>query len=111
MFILALRKTSASCLPRNLNNYILSVSEARFTNALITKSKHQCIDTARSTRPLTTADPASLLVYAGRSHDVKHVVVDGRVLVEDRELLVADLDEILGEAEVEARALRRRAGV
>lgn len=62
-------------------------------------------------RPLSTADPASLLVYAGRSHDVKHVVVDGEVLVEDRKLLTADVDEILAEAETEALDLRRRAGV
>ncbi len=61
--------------------------------------------------PLSTVHPASLLVYTGRSHDVKHVVVDGEILVENRKLLTADLDAILSEAESEALELRRRAGV
>jgi len=61
--------------------------------------------------PREQADPASLLVYAGRSRDVRHVVVDGRVAVRDGQLMTGDLGSILADADREARGLRERAGL
>lgn len=40
-------------------------------------------------------DPASALVYAARGADVRHTVVAGRVLVEDRRVLGFDLAEVM----------------
>jgi len=48
------------------------------------------------------------LVYAGSGHEVRTVMVDGRLLVRDGELLVADLAEIRAEAQVQAAALAER---
>lgn len=44
------------------------------------------------------------LVYAARGADVTHVIVDGRLLMRDRQLLTLDEERILAEAE--RRALR-----
>lgn len=43
-------------------------------------------------------DPVSTLVYAGRSGDVRDVLVDGRVLMRERELLTLDEDAVLDAA-------------
>jgi 5-methylthioadenosine/S-adenosylhomocysteine deaminase len=51
-------------------------------------------------------DLASRVVYSAKSADVHTVVVDGRVLVEDAKLLVADLAEILRRADEAASTLR-----
>jgi len=42
--------------------------------------------------------PASHLVYAAAASDVRHVMIDGRWVVRDKELLTIDLDEVLFEA-------------
>jgi 5-methylthioadenosine/S-adenosylhomocysteine deaminase len=47
-------------------------------------------------------DPISALVYAAQSRDVKHVLVDGRVLVRDRKLTGFDLTEVVARAREEA---------
>ena len=41
----------------------------------------------------------SQLVYAGKSTDVCHVLVNGRFLMKDRELLTVDVDMIMAEAQ------------
>jgi 5-methylthioadenosine/S-adenosylhomocysteine deaminase len=51
-------------------------------------------------------DPYSHLVYAATGADVQTVVLDGRVLVEDRQLLALDLAETLGRARELARQVR-----
>ena len=43
-------------------------------------------------------DPLSHLVYAATGADVQTVVVEGRLLVEDRQLLSFDLQETLARA-------------
>lgn len=53
-------------------------------------------------RPLH--DPRAALVYGVQSADVRSVVVDGRVLMRDRELLTIDLPALL--AEVDSRVAR-----
>jgi cytosine/adenosine deaminase-related metal-dependent hydrolase len=56
------------------------------------------------------AAPARI-VYAAQSRDVRHVVVDGRVLLHDGRLTTLDEAEVRANARVEAVAVRRRAGV
>ena len=51
------------------------------------------------------------LVWAAHGSDVRHTVVDGRVLMEDRRLLTLDLDEVVDLADREARHLLASAGV
>ena len=56
------------------------------------------------------ADLVSRIVYSARAADVRHVIVDGRVVVRDGELKTADVGEIRATANKEARRLRRAAG-
>jgi 5-methylthioadenosine/S-adenosylhomocysteine deaminase len=51
-------------------------------------------------------DPYSHLVYAATGADVHTVVVEGRLLVEDRRLLAFDLEETLGRARELARKVK-----
>ena len=48
------------------------------------------------------------LVYAGSGHDVKTVMVAGKTLVRDGEVLVADEAAIRAEAQVQAEEVARR---
>ena len=57
------------------------------------------------------ADLASRLVYAARAADVRHVLVDGRLVVRGGRLLTADLEEIRAKANAAARRLRRAVGL
>ena len=52
-------------------------------------------------------DLPSRLVYSARAADVRHVLVEGRVVVRDGRLRTADLEEIRAKANVAARRLRR----
>ena len=56
------------------------------------------------------ADLVSRIVYSARAADVRHVIVDGRVVVRDGALKTGDLAEIRTTANKEARRLRRAAG-
>ncbi|RLB30247.1 MAG: S-adenosylhomocysteine deaminase [Deltaproteobacteria bacterium] len=40
-------------------------------------------------------NPYSHLVYAASGHDVKHSIIDGRIVMEDRRLLTLDVEEII----------------
>jgi cytosine/adenosine deaminase-related metal-dependent hydrolase len=64
-------------------------------------------------KPHTTPgfDPVANLVYCGHGGDVDTVVVAGRVLMCRREVLVADEEAILEEAERRGRAVLDRAGI
>ena len=55
-------------------------------------------------------DPAAMLVYGGGSDSVRHVVVDGRTVVEDRRLLTAEAGTVRREARAAAQAVARRLG-
>jgi cytosine/adenosine deaminase-related metal-dependent hydrolase len=61
--------------------------------------------------PIAGADPASEIVYACRDEDVTDVVVDGRHVVRDGELLTGSLPEIAATAELERAALINRSGL
>ena len=56
-------------------------------------------------------DLVSRIVYGARAADVRHVVVDGRIVVRDGVLRTADLTEIRREANRWARRLARSAGL
>lgn len=56
-------------------------------------------------------EPTSRVVYAAQSRDVRHVLVDGRVLLNDGRLTTLDESAVRARARVEARAVRRRAGI
>jgi cytosine/adenosine deaminase-related metal-dependent hydrolase len=56
------------------------------------------------------ADPVSRIVYSARAADVRHVVVDGEVVVRDGRLRTADVAEVRRRANRCARQLRDRAG-
>jgi cytosine/adenosine deaminase-related metal-dependent hydrolase len=55
------------------------------------------------------ADLISRIVYSARAADVRHVIVDGRIVVRDGTLKTADVGEIRRKANVQARALRAKA--
>ena len=57
------------------------------------------------------ADLVSRVVYSARAADVRHVLVDGRVVVKDGQLKTAKVEEIRREANAQARRLRRAVGV
>ena len=48
------------------------------------------------------------LVYAASGHEVKTVIVAGKVLVRDGVVLAADEDAVRAQAQVQAEALSRR---
>ncbi|HMG17555.1 MAG TPA: 5'-deoxyadenosine deaminase [Gemmatimonadales bacterium] len=56
------------------------------------------------------ADLISRIVYSARAADVRHVIVDGRIVVRDGELKTGDVGEIRNTANAEARRLRRAVG-
>lgn len=60
-------------------------------------------------RPLH--DPLAALVYSARAADVHTVVVGGRVVVRDREVLTIDEKSVIRRAQRRADALRAEAGV
>ena len=57
------------------------------------------------------ADLISRIVYSARAADVRHVVVDGRLVVKDGVLKTASPEEIRRAANAQARRLRRAVGV
>lgn len=62
-------------------------------------------------RPVTGGDPATEVVYSCRDEDVTDVVVDGRHIVGDRELLTASMTSITAAAERERAAVLSRCGL
>jgi cytosine/adenosine deaminase-related metal-dependent hydrolase len=56
------------------------------------------------------ADLVSRIVYSARAADVRHVIVDGKVVVRDGVLKTADVEKIRATANRESRRLRRAAG-
>ena len=53
------------------------------------------------------ADLISRIVYSARASDVCHVIVDGKVVVKDGRLRMADYSQIRREANRWARRLRK----
>jgi 5-methylthioadenosine/S-adenosylhomocysteine deaminase len=57
------------------------------------------------------SDPISAVVYSAQSSDVKSVIINGELVMKDRELLTLDEDAVLKEANQERKALMERAGI
>jgi len=57
------------------------------------------------------ADITSAIVYSSQASDVQTVIIDGRVVMRDRELLTMNEPEVIEEANRESKLLRERAGV
>ena len=55
------------------------------------------------------ADIASAVVYSAQASDVRSTIIDGRLVMHERELLTMDEREVIEEANHEARLLRERA--
>lgn len=62
----------------------------------------------RGPHVVPTESEYSALVYACRSTDVRHVVIDGRIVVRDRELLTLDGDQVVADARAAARRVFAR---
>jgi 5-methylthioadenosine/S-adenosylhomocysteine deaminase len=56
-------------------------------------------------------DPMSALVYSAQTTDVRNVVIDGRLVMAERELLTLPESSVIAAAEQEAGALLKRAGI
>ena len=56
-------------------------------------------------------DVVSTIVYAAEAHDVRAVLIGGRVVLGDGELKTLDEREVLAEAREEYEALAARSGV
>ena len=56
-------------------------------------------------------DPVSALVYSGQTSDVQSVVIDGKVVMQDRKLVTIDEKSVLAEAAKEGAELFSRAGI
>ncbi len=57
------------------------------------------------------ADVVSSLVYAAEASDVRSVVIDGRLVMENRELLTVDEGDVVAEANAQAEVLMEQAGL
>jgi 5-methylthioadenosine/S-adenosylhomocysteine deaminase len=57
------------------------------------------------------AEIVSSLVYAAEASDVRNVVIDGRLVMRDRELMTLDEREVIAEADTQAEILMTRAGL
>jgi 5-methylthioadenosine/S-adenosylhomocysteine deaminase len=55
-------------------------------------------------------DPAAMVVFGGGAGSVRHVVIDGKVVVEDGVLASGDKGVIRGEARTAAAAVSARLG-
>jgi 5-methylthioadenosine/S-adenosylhomocysteine deaminase len=56
-------------------------------------------------------DVVSSLVYSSRASDVRATIIDGRIVMRDRELLSLDETTVISDANREARSLMMRAGL
>jgi cytosine/adenosine deaminase-related metal-dependent hydrolase len=56
-------------------------------------------------------DPVSALVYSAQTSDVQTVIIDGQLLMKDRELITLDERAVLEEANRERSELMKRAGI
>jgi 5-methylthioadenosine/S-adenosylhomocysteine deaminase len=57
------------------------------------------------------ADIVSAIVYSGQSDDVQSVVIDGKCLMKDRQLLTLDEHNLVADVKAQAALLRERAGI
>ncbi|MHB8151171.1 MAG: amidohydrolase [Desulfobulbia bacterium] len=78
------------------------------TGRLAIGMRADCIIIDHNQPRLTPFHNPATLVYAGRGSDVSTVIIDGRVIMEERRLLSFDLEEALGEVRRLARRVKSR---
>jgi 5-methylthioadenosine/S-adenosylhomocysteine deaminase len=57
------------------------------------------------------ADLASTIVYSAQPHDVQTAIIDGRLVMKNRELLTLNEAQVIADANNQAADLFRRAGL
>jgi 5-methylthioadenosine/S-adenosylhomocysteine deaminase len=57
------------------------------------------------------ADIVSSIVYSAQATDVETVIIDGRLVMRERQLLTLDEREVIEQANQQAQALEKRAGI
>ena len=82
------------------------------TGTLEVGKRADCIVVALDRLHLTPRpDIVSAVVYAAEASDVRTVVIDGRIVMRERELTTLDEPEVIAEASEQAKHLFRRAGL
>lgn len=66
------------------------------------------VDLSKAHSTPNSSDPVSTLVYSGQGQDVRDVVVDGRILMRDRQMLMVDPGAILAAARLASATLLAR---
>ncbi|MCQ2011512.1 MAG: 5'-deoxyadenosine deaminase [Sporolactobacillus sp.] len=61
--------------------------------------------------PMFGTDPISRIVYSAKSSDVETTIIDGRVVMENRQMKTIDQTFVLSEAEIAIERLMKRAGI
>jgi cytosine/adenosine deaminase-related metal-dependent hydrolase len=93
-----------------LEHEIGSIEEGKRADLIV-------VDLSRAHATPGGEDPVAQLVYSGKGEDVRHAIVDGRLLMKDRKLLTLDEEEVLARARkhalrvaraIEPKAQRRR---
>jgi 5-methylthioadenosine/S-adenosylhomocysteine deaminase len=51
-------------------------------------------------------NPYSHLVYAANGHDVRHSIIDGNIVMEDRKLLTLDVEDIIGRSKEKSHKVK-----
>jgi len=51
-------------------------------------------------------NPYSHLVYAASGHDVKHSIIDGRIVMEDRRPLTLDIEDIIERSKEKSKKVK-----
>ncbi|WP_414625726.1 5'-deoxyadenosine deaminase [Sporolactobacillus terrae] len=62
-------------------------------------------------RPMFGTDPISRIVYSAKSSDVETTLIDGRIVMENRQMKTIDQAFVLKEAETAIERLVKRAGI
>ncbi|MFW6115354.1 MAG: amidohydrolase, partial [Thermodesulfobacteriota bacterium] len=77
------------------------------------KGKKADIITLKMDQPHLTPlyNPFSHLVYAARGHDVRHTIINGALVMEDRNLQTLDAGEIMAKAKEKATMVREWVGI
>lgn len=85
----------------------------RHETGSIVVGKRADLITVETTQPhlVPLFDPEKALVYSARGSDVRDAVIDGRVVMRNREVLTVDETALLAEAERVARRCAARAGL
>ncbi len=85
-----------------MEDEIGSIEEGKMADIILVNQK------STNLTPLT--NPVSHIVYAAKGSDVDSVIVDGKILMQNRQLRTLDLEDVLKFANEEARKLFAKSG-